>query len=140
MKKLKKTKRTDLSKRIEELDIVFGNYIKLKYCYENGYCRCVTCNKKLKHYTKDLQAGHFVKRGHYGLRWNEFNVHPQCIRCNMYLSGNELEHAKYIIDTYGVEKFQEIMAIKRMITKRPKIKEIEDLILEYERKIEALNG
>ena len=140
MKKLKNTKTPNIKKRIIELDVLFGKYIKLKHSDYKGYCNCVTCGKILKLGTQDLQAGHFVRRGNYSLRWNEFNVHPQCARCNKYLSGNEIAHAEYIIDTYGLEVFKELMEVKRQINKRPKIKEIEELILYYENKIEGLNG
>jgi len=140
LKKLKNTKTPNLKKRIIELDVLFGKYIKLKHSDERGVCTCVTCGKKMKFGDRGLQAGHFVRRGNYRLRWDEHNVHPQCVYCNKYLSGNEIAHAEYIIDTYGLEVFKKLMETKRQINKRPKIKEIEELILYYENKIEALNG
>ena len=112
-----------MQKRILELDVLFGNYVKLKHS-KNGYCTCSTCGKKLELGSQDLQAGHFIKRGIWSLRWNELNVHPQCVRCNMYLSGNEIEYSKFIIDTYGIDTFNKLLFQKKVLSKKPKIEEV----------------
>jgi len=45
---------------------------------------CISCNNQ-----KVEQAGHFYSAGHHNhLRFNEDNVHGQCLRCNYYLCGN----------------------------------------------------
>lgn len=127
-----------MQKRIIELDVLFGNYIKKKHS-KNGFCSCCTCGKKLELGSADLQAGHFIKRGIWSLRWNELNVHPQCVRCNMYLSGNEIEYSKFIIDTYGIDTFNKLLFQKKVLSKKPKIEEVEKLILYYEAEHERIS-
>ncbi len=54
---------------------------------KDGFFVCISCN-----HTKpisQLNAGHFYSAGQFPeVRFNEDNVHGQCIRCNMYLHGN----------------------------------------------------
>jgi len=57
---------------------------------------CVSCQSKVN------QAGHFYSGGHYSaLRFNQNNVHGQCTRCNLYLSGNLNEYRKNIVKRIG---------------------------------------
>lgn len=45
---------------------------------------CISCGTG-----SPANAGHFYSEGHFKtLRWNESNVHGQCIRCNHFLHGN----------------------------------------------------
>ena len=55
---------------------------------------CVTCNVKKP--WKELQAGHYEKRGKNQLRYDETNVHPQCVGCNVFQKGNYTRYARYI--------------------------------------------
>lgn len=62
---------------------------------------CISCGR----YTT-LQAGHFYSAGHHpGLRFDEDNVHGQCLRCNMYLSGNLHEYAKNLPGRIGQQRY-----------------------------------
>jgi len=46
---------------------------------------CISCNK----YTDTIQAGHYKPDGQNSLlRYNEYNIHGQCVECNMMKSGN----------------------------------------------------
>ena len=55
---------------------------------------CISCGKKTK-----LQAGHFYSAGkHPQLRFNEDNVHGQCLSCNYYKSGDLLNYRINLID------------------------------------------
>jgi len=71
---------------ISDLDTVFSRYIRIRESDTNGNAMCYTCDTKM-HWTK-LQAGHFIKRGNMGLRWDVRNAKPQCVRCNCELHGN----------------------------------------------------
>lgn len=63
-----------------DLDAVFSLYIRLKYANPEGIVTCYTCDEPF-HY-KDIQNGHFVKRGSNATRFEEANNRPQCPRCN----------------------------------------------------------
>jgi hypothetical protein len=71
----------------DDLDIIFSQLIRLKEADNNGMVKCFTCDE-VKHY-KDMQCGHFVKRGHMGTRFSEKNCRPQCKDCNEHKDGNE---------------------------------------------------
>ncbi len=57
----------------------------------------------------------------------------------MYLSGNEIEYSKFIIDTYGIDTFNKLLFQKKVLSKKPKIEEIEKLILYYEAEYERIS-
>ena len=73
----KKSKIPVRSKLVKKLDIVFSKYVRLSNADKNGNCTCVTCNNTF--YWKEIQAGHFMSRKHYSIRWDERNVKPQCL-------------------------------------------------------------
>ena len=75
---------------INDLDFTFSRYIRIKEANENGMCECYTCGK-IDHW-KYLQCSHYIKRGHYGLRWDSRNAKPACINCNELLNGNINEY------------------------------------------------
>ena len=78
--------------------------IKIATVHFNKYIRqrdegkgCVSCGAY-----NFSDAGHFYSAGHYpNLRFNEDNVHGQCKRCNLFLSGNLNEYRKRIPERIG---------------------------------------
>lgn len=120
----------------KKLDKVFSEYIRKRDCDEGGTTQCVTCGAYK--YWKDIDAGHFVKRQYRSLRWDERNVHPQCTRCNHFMSGRQDDMAAYIIRLYGDETFREIMSLKYQTKKHTRL-ELEEMIFYFKQKIEALN-
>lgn len=81
-KKLKKKTNAKLKK---ELDKIFSLYIRRKYADKNGEASCYTCGKIYK--WQELQCGHFVSRQHLATRYDERNVRPQDIGCNIFGGG-----------------------------------------------------
>lgn len=63
--------------------------------------RCVTCGTGLPIEIKDLQCGHFIKRGNQALKYVSINLMPQCRRCNHFLDGAQDKAAYYILNKYG---------------------------------------
>ena len=50
-------------------------------------------------------GGHYYSAGHHpALEFNEDNVHGQCRRCNFYLSANQVEYRKGLIQRIGPER------------------------------------
>ena len=82
------------SKLVKKLDIVFSKYVRLSNADKNGNCTCVTCNNTF--YWKEIQAGHFMSRKHYSIRWDERNVKPQCLGCNVYRYGEQYKYSVYL--------------------------------------------
>lgn len=114
---------------IEKIDRIFSIYVRTKHADAEGYVRCVTCNKVMP--WREAHAGHFVRRRHYSCRWNPLNVHPQCVACNTFLDGNEGEYARFIIDTYGRQTLDELLAMKN-VTRKWTMPELRELLEKYE--------
>tara|TARA_R100000322_G_scaffold169809_1_gene143063 strand:+ start:713 stop:1114 length:402 start_codon:yes stop_codon:yes gene_type:complete len=65
---------------------------------------CISCGK----YTT-LQAGHYYSAGkHPVIRFNEDNVHGQCLSCNYYKSGDLINYTYNLIDRIGKERFDKL--------------------------------
>ncbi len=107
----KNSKKPTRSKLVSKLDIVFSKYIRLKDCDNNGIAICVTCAKP--HYWKDIQAGHFMSRKHYSIRWDERNVKPQCKACNVFRYGEQYKYSLYL----GKELSDELHSLSHKIVK-----------------------
>ena len=76
---------------------------------------CISCSKP----TFD-HAGHYYSGGHYsGLRFNEFNVNGQCIRCNNFLHGNLIGYRNGLIKKYGEDNVAELdmLSVSTRMTK-----------------------
>jgi len=62
---------------------------------------CISCGGKVE------QAGHYLSAGHHGVhRFNEKNVHGQCVRCNMYLSGNLINYRIGLVKRIGLQQVE----------------------------------
>lgn len=85
----------------KKLDDVFSEYIRLR---DKGK-PCCTCQKP-----RYLQCGHYMSRIHKATRWDEKNAHGQCIECNMTKNGMPMAYAKFMIEKYGKEVHDEIVA------------------------------
>ena len=94
----KKATVVTVSKLKKRLWKVFSEYIRRKESY-NDYCTCITCGKKF--HWKEIQAGHYIHGNTKRTYFYEDNVHPQCVRCNMYLSGDLTNYAIYLENRYG---------------------------------------
>lgn len=76
----------DRQSLINDLDFVFSRYIRIKEATSNGLVSCYTCDKIDS--WKNMQCGHFIKRGETLLRWDTRNAKCQCPECNVSLYGN----------------------------------------------------
>jgi MoaA/NifB/PqqE/SkfB family radical SAM enzyme len=92
----------------KKLDKIFGQYIRTRDTDLDGFGACISCGRPRK-----LQAGHFIKRQHLQVRWNEKNCHGQCVYCNKWLGGNELEYEQVLIKKYGQNEVNKLLAGKR---------------------------
>ena len=120
----RKPKRKNL---IKKLDAVFSKYIRLRDADQEGYCRCATCGEKT-HWTK-IQAGHFISRKHYATRWDERNVHAQCVACNVFKYGEQYKYSLYLGENLSKELYN-----KSLKTAKFTDIEIMEMIEEYNEK------
>ena len=82
--------------------------------------KCFTCLST----ESNCQAGHFI-HGHTKLTFFEpDNIHRQCRRCNLYLSGNEVEYTLRMIKKYGLERVEEL----HKLSKNGKVHTRQDII------------
>lgn len=109
----------------------FNKIVRLEETDIYGMCICVTCGAR-KHY-KEMNAGHF----NHGLDFVRDNQHTQCVRCNQHLSGNGIRYSIWMIDRYGRERVDEILAMKNG---KYKIFELQEMRKEYKLKIKKLLG
>jgi gamma-glutamylcyclotransferase (GGCT)/AIG2-like uncharacterized protein YtfP len=114
-----------------ELQKVFNEFIRLR----DSKKPCISCNKPLP---VKYDAGHFYSVGAYpNLRFNEDNVHGQCVECNQHKHGNLLEYAPRLNERIGFERASKLMAIRNEPLKLP-LDEIKRLIEYYKCKVKIL--
>ena len=87
---------------------------------------CISCGAEVQH------AGHYFSVGHYSaLRFDEQNVHGQCLRCNNFLHGNLINYRFGLIARYG-EDYTTRLENKSFVRFRKwSRQEIEEIILKY---------
>ena len=124
----------DLSGLIADADAIFSRYVRLKYADKDGNTACFTCGNK-KHWTL-MQNGHYIKRGHLYLRWDERNTRPQDAECNEYKGGNMAEF------TQRLEKenpgITDMLKEEMRLVHKPTREEIRNVISEYIQKFHKL--
>lgn len=65
---------------------------------------CISCGGSVDH------AGHYFSVGQYsGLRFDETNVHGQCVGCNCFKHGNLIEYGMGIVNRYGTTYHIELL-------------------------------
>ncbi len=116
---------------LKDLQKVFNKYIRLRDQGKN----CISCNRVLK---GKYDAGHFFSVGAYpNLRFNEDNVHAQCVHCNQHKHGNIAEYSIRLPQKIGLERFEELQQ-SRSSTLKLSIPEIKTKIEVYKQKIKVL--
>jgi len=118
---------------LKELQLIFNKYIRLR----DKKKPCISCNKKFKPNEK-YDAGHYYSVGAYpNIRFNEFNVHAQCVRCNQHLHGNIHNYTNGIKERIGNDDFEYLNSIKN-ISNKLTISEIKEKKEYYKQKIKEL--
>lgn len=119
-RKQERLQRDDLRERRERLKGVsewqkeaqaaFNRYIRWRD-YEKD---CVSCGGGLQH-SGNYMTGSAVDASHYRsrgaashLKFNVFNVHSACTRCNRQLSGNAVEYRIRLIRRIGIERVERL--------------------------------
>lgn len=109
----------------------FNKFIRLR----DAGLPCISCGEKIngvKHASHFFSAG-----GHSNLRFHEDNVFTSCFKCNVMLSGNQLEYRKRLIDKIGSERVQWLEDNSHVV-KKWEIDELKELIKIYKEKTNHL--
>ena len=95
---LSKKKVTPLPKLLKKAQTVFNAHIRER----DKDLGCISCGAEVQ------QAGHYFSQGqHSALRFGlphtlaYLNTNGQCIKCNMYLSGNLIRYRQGLVNKYG---------------------------------------
>lgn len=100
MKTLKKKKPKSVSQLKKEADNIFSKYIRTKYADSHtGLVACVTCGAQ--RLIAEMQAGHYISRGNNPLRFDERNVFPQDVACNIFKKGNYPAYSLFLVRNFG---------------------------------------
>lgn len=111
-----KPKRKPMRDEKKKLIFIFNEMVRVNDCIKATgtpfYGKCCTCGKIAANGGTSTHAGHFVKSTYESIRFHTKNVHLQCAKCNLYLSGAESEYSAFILREYGKETFDWLLAQK----------------------------
>ncbi len=86
-----------------------------------------------------VNAGHYKSRGsHPALRFEELNIHVQCFRCNVHLSGNPVPYRENLIEKIGLENVEWLEGPHE--PKKYTCSELKEIELKYKNKLKQLKG
>jgi len=123
-----------------KLRVILHKYIRLRDAYyEDGqwWVKCVTCGERLPF--KESTAGHFFPAGTYpAVRFSEWNINGQCIRCNKYQHGALILYTVEMIRRYGLKGLDHYYSIATGGGKDLSGAELQDLIDCYKVKLTGL--
>lgn len=116
---------------LRKLQKVFNAYIRER----DKNKPCISCNKPL---VGKIDAGHCYSVGAYpNLRFNEDNVHGQCVHCNQHKHGNIHEYMSNLPKKIGQKAFERLQS-ERSKPLKLTIPEIKELIESYKQKVKTL--
>lgn len=121
-----------------DLDVIFSNYIRLKYADTEGQVTCFVCEKS--YHWKKLDCGHYISRGTKQTRFMEENCYPQCRWCNS-LHNENPKPFKNAIDQYksGITEYLEEIAADRSVYKYSQ-EELKQMLMMYRDKFKLLES
>ena len=119
---------------VKKLDTLFSLYIRKRYAVD-GIAECFTCGKK--DHVSRLHAGHFQSRKHMATRFDEENCQVQCIKCNIFDSGQQYIFSLRLDEKYGEGTAEELEFLARTIHKVSRV-EYEEQISYYKNLVENL--
>ena len=120
---------------LTKLDTIFSIYIRRRDADENGYVKCCTC-PTVKHW-KEMDCGHFRKRGNLSTRWNERNAAVQCEICNRHKDGEYDKMQNYLMLKFGVGAIFKVIEKSHTECKLMQF-EIDELTEHFKSKIKEL--
>lgn len=126
---------TEKEKLIRKLDIWFSKYIRLRDVGENGYFRCISCQRVLSY--EYMECGHYIPRSNMATRFDEKNCNGQCVTCNRIKLGNSREYRAGMLLKYGGIPVL-VLETRKNAVKSWSRYELEELIEHYKEAVKAL--
>ncbi|EPL7679789.1 recombination protein NinG [Elizabethkingia anophelis] len=113
-KTIQKYRGKSLSALIELAQKLVNAYVRKRdQVNDRGDFVCISC-QTLKP-KEQCNAGHYFSRGNYGsVRFDLDNIHSQCIKCNMHLSGNLIPYRENLIKKIGQERFDQLEMMSKL--------------------------
>jgi len=125
-----------LAKVLDDTAVLMQKYVRLKdFAFNGGYCKCVTCGKT--GHWKEFDGGHWISRTYTKHKIAESNIHPQCKGCNRFSHKIHEEYTMFMIDYYGKDFVDEMIATKREVMKYDR-QELLDIQKDLKQKIKEL--
>jgi len=107
---------------------VFNSYIRSRDS-QDGYFTCISCGKTLP--IVQMNAGHYIPQKNSSfLRFNEYNVHGECISDNGFNEFHLINYRKNLINKVGQEMVDWLEDNQRTVKKWTR-SELEEIIEKY---------
>jgi hypothetical protein len=125
---MKKKTTTTIPKLTAKAQKVFNAYIRQRDS-EGGYFTCISCGEDKP--VEQMNAGHFVpvKNSNF-LRFHEWNVNGECIRCNCFDEFHVNRYRKNLIDKIGLDAVEWLEENERKVHKMTRT-DLETIIITY---------
>lgn len=141
-REMEKRARAEIRKKREELKNP-QDWLKEAQSVFNSFIRerdrdlpCISCGR---HHTGSYDAGHYRSvRAAPQLRFDERNVHKQCVPCNQYKSGNAIEYRLGLSARIGSASVELLEASNEI--KRWTIEEAKEIKATYKAKLKELKN
>lgn len=114
-RKVTKKPKSDLKKLEDKLWDIFSIYIRLRDSNDQGVGECFTCRKPI-HWTKG-DCGHGIPRQHKSTKFNEWNNHLQCKKCNGFEGGRREAYKENMNKKYGFQTWEKMEIASRETVK-----------------------
>lgn len=113
-----------LPKLHSKAQLIFNKWIRER----DKYLGCISCGAEVQH------AGHYFSQGHYSfLRYNEYNVNGQCLRCNNFLHGNLIRYRQGLVERIGEDEVKLLEAFSKNAVKKWSREELNEIIEKYKK-------
>ena len=119
-----------------ELDRVFSLYIRLRDADDMGMIRCISCGRKMPF--RHFDAGHYFSRSHTSTRWDEDNVHAECIECNRFAQNHLEGYRENLIDKIGLRRLNALEERHKEVLQESNI-DVDEMIAKYKRLCRTLS-
>jgi len=118
----------------EMADTCYSAWYRRYHSDAEGNIACYTCGTIMPWY-EGMQLGHYWGKRHYAnLRYSEYNVRPQCMRCNRFQEGQKPTMTWNILEEYNFDvdilRYLRTEALTRVTRAHKEYKELCEKYLE----------
>jgi 5-methylcytosine-specific restriction endonuclease McrA len=104
---IKKYEKKTVQQLVKKAQQVFNAWIRDRDLQGEDFFTCISCH--VPKHKSQMNAGHYLSAGHHThIRFNPNNCHGQCIKCNLYMSGNLIGYRIGLVNKIGLHKVIEL--------------------------------